>query len=107
MKVMLEALRSRLSHGLDAIEPGKVRPHIIRTPTPQRDANREREDDTSQNQNYAIEFSQVGERPERRHAGPNGMNREAEPERPSRVARSDLLACVINTSERQHILPGP
>ena len=40
------------------------------------------------------------ERPELRHAGPKDVNREAELERPSRVACSDLLACVfLNISD--------
>jgi hypothetical protein len=33
-------------------------------------------------------------RPELRHAGPNDVNREAELERPSRVACSDLLGKI-------------
>ena len=44
---------------------------------------------------YGRSFScgvrQDAERPELRHAGPNDVNREAELDRPSRVACSDLL----------------
>jgi hypothetical protein len=35
------------------------------------------------------------QRPELRHAGIDNVNREAELERPSRVACSDLLAVII------------
>ena len=37
-----------------------------------------------------IDWGDVAERPELRHAGPNDVNREAELDRPSRVACSDL-----------------
>ena len=44
----------------------------------------------------------MAERPELRHAGPNDVNREAELERPSRVACSDSLAHITFPSLRGH-----
>jgi hypothetical protein len=45
---------------------------------------------------YAVwTFHILIERPELRHAGPNDVNREAELDRPSRVACSDLLGGIL------------
>jgi hypothetical protein len=41
--------------------------------------------------NYSLDIIKPYQRPELRHAGPKTVNREAELERPSRVACSDLL----------------
>src|ERR1035437_4690051 len=48
--------------------------------------------------NYLLDKSKPYQRPKLRHAGPTSVNREAELERPSRVACSDLLAHVCLTS---------
>jgi len=40
---------------------------------------------------FAADGAHIAERPELRHAGPNDVNREAELDRPSRVACSELL----------------
>jgi len=42
-----------------------------------------------------LTFTEPYQRPELRHAGPTSVNREAELDRPSRVACSDLLAVII------------
>src|ERR1017187_7119887 len=44
---------------------------------------------------YLLDKSKPYQRPELRHAGPNDVNREAELERPSRVACSDLLGVMV------------
>jgi len=44
--------------------------------------------------NYLLDIIKPYQRPELRHAGPNDVNREAELERPSRVA-CDLLGDII------------
>jgi hypothetical protein len=43
---------------------------------------------------YSLDKSKPYQRPELRHAGPTSVNREAELERPSRVACSDLILPV-------------
>src|ERR1035437_2996171 len=45
--------------------------------------------------NYLLDKSKPYQRPELRHAGPKTVNREAELERPSRVACSDLLGVSV------------
>src|ERR1035437_10182101 len=58
--------------------------------------------------NYLLDKSKPYQRPELRHAGPTSVNREAELERPSRVACSDLLGvmslshCKISDDQPQH-----
>ncbi len=47
--------------------------------------------------NYSLDKSKPYQRPELRHAGPTSVNREAELERPSRVACSDLLAIFFSS----------
>ena len=45
--------------------------------------------------NYLLDIIKPYQRPELRHAEPNDVNREAELDRPSRVACSDLLGVGV------------
>ena len=46
--------------------------------------------------NYLLDIIKPYQRPELRHAEPNDVNREAELDRPSRVACSDLLGVFMS-----------
>ena len=52
--------------------------------------------------NYSLDIIKPYQRPELRHAGSIDVNREAELERPSRVACSDLLGRFLVS--RQYML---